>query len=181
MAVLVGTAVAAMSGPAHADDGLRALRSSSADPITVEAWMAAEGVAPDDASVLAGSSDAIGERALRWQELSGREILSPFVSRAEGEVCARLDGRDPIPGVREVVVKAASASSPGREPEVLLISAAEGTERALAVLRPGEQILTVTATDPDGRVRAEYLEVAGEQGRLALAREGDGALACYTP
>ena len=180
--VWVGTSVL-WSGAAQAESGwTRALRDSSADHLTVEVWMTAEGVAPDDASVLSGASDAAGERSLRWQALSGREILSPLVSRGPGEVCARLVGRDPIPGVRDVVVKIAAADAPAREPEVLLVSSRDGdAERALAVLRPGEQVTTVTATDAGGQVQAEYLELVSAAGRLALAREGEGAMTCYIP
>jgi len=167
-------------GSALADDWDLNARSTLSDHIDAEARLGDEGVDIRDASVLAGRVDASGERALSWQELEGRTILSPLKHRDEAEVCARLEGRDRLTGDRELIVYRTASDAQERDAEVVLVSGPEG-DQALVSLRPGEQVLSITMADTAGIPSAEYLEVSRAKGRLVMVREGDGALTCYTP
>lgn len=158
-----------------ADDRVRV-----ADQTYAEIWMVSEGVNRADASVLAGDSKA-GQQAVRWQELSGRMLVDPSTTRenrTSESVCADLAGRDPVPGRREVAVYYTRGPDRPRDPEVILVSGAEG-EQALVSLQPGEQVTSVHREDPETGEQAEFLEVRSRTGRLTLMREGQGSTSCY--
>jgi len=151
------------------------------DRFQAEVWMIGEGVKRQNASVLAGVSQAGGERALRWQALGGgRVLLSPFKHHAQEEVCVQLEEEQHVPRPSAVHVYNFWGPAADRDAEVILVND-ESNEQALVSLRPGEQILTVHVEDRARDEQAEYLEVRSRRGRLMLVREGEGALTCYAP
>ena len=93
-------------------------RTAVPDRLSVEVALARTGLAADEASWLGGETwwrtDEDGQlhqrHRLGWTLLSGREVLSTEAFDEQG--CAVLEGRDPVPGNRQVHLYDATVSDP---------------------------------------------------------------------
>jgi hypothetical protein len=179
-------------GTAHAHDGWRdAATAVVGDPIGVDLALMRRGVDPRSASVIAGVEGYEREgrkldrrTALRWQRIDGPAVVDlDAASGWEGRMhCTRIEGHDPVPGDRSVVLY------PGRpglaepdaldgDPPALVLASQDGSEFAFARLLPGD-VVQVTEGLRRGR-RTERIEVRRGTRVLSIERTGKLIEACY--
>jgi len=162
------------------------------DRISVEIALGRAGIAAEEASWLGGEtwwrSDAEGQTTQRhrlgWSRLSGHQVLQT-AAFDDGESCAVLEGRDPVPGSRQVVLYSSTVTEDvnmdaavGMQPGMVLASTADA-EFALVALRPGDQVLVVDVENHRSGRRAELVELRRGSRKLQLKRSGKNPEACY--
>lgn len=161
------------------------------DRLSVEVALDKVGVNANEASWLGGETwwrtEEDGQTRQRhrlgWTLLSGRSVLE--TESFEDAECAILEGRDPIPGTRQVHLYSSSVTEDvrmnaavGQQPGIVLASTAE-SEIAMVALRPGDQVLVVDAENNRTGRRAELVELRRGQRMLQLKRNGEDPEVCY--
>jgi hypothetical protein len=161
------------------------------DRLSVEVALDKIGVNANEASWLGGETwwrtEEDGQTRQRhrlgWTLLSGRSVLE--TESFEDAECAILEGRDPIPGTRQVHLYSSSVTEDvrmnaavGQQPGIVLASTAE-SEIAMVALRPGDQVLVVDAENNRTGRRAELVELRRGQRMLQLKRNGEDPEVCY--
>ena len=162
------------------------------DRISVEIALGRAGIEAEEASWLGGEtwwrSDEDGQTTQRhrlgWSLLSGHRVLQTE-DFGDGEGCAVLEGRDPVPGSRQVVLYSSTVTenvnmdaAVGMQPGMVLAST-EDSEIALVALRPGDQVLVVDVENHRSGRRAELVELRRGNRQLQLKRDGQNPEACY--
>ena len=161
------------------------------DRLSVEVELDKIGIKPTEASWLGGETwwrteddgQTRQRHRLGWTLLTGRSVLQTD-SFEDGE-CAVLEGRDPIPGTRQVHLYSSSVTEDvrmdaavGQQPGMVLAST-EDSEIAMVALRPGDQVLVVDVENNRNGRRAELVELRRGQRMLQLKRNGADPEVCY--
>ncbi len=178
---------------ALADTGLGGdARALVPDRISVEIALDRAGIVPEHASWLGGETwwrtDEDGQTRQRhrlgWTLLSGRSMIETDAFD-DGRQCAVLEGRDPVPGGRQVFLYSSSVTDSvemdaavGLHPGMVLAST-EASEVALVALRPGDQLLMVDVENTRTGRHQELVELRRGTRTLQLKRSGEDPEVCY--
>lgn len=199
----IAVALTALQPPTvQSDRWDSAAREVVDDRLMFELALEREGLGTDEASVIYGTQEPVLNRwgkirdraSVGWLRLDGEAVLDD--AELAGDTrrlrCGELQGRDPIPGVRELVplqgrprpVDQLNEATGG--PEILLAtsgSALDGSlhEMAFVVVHPGESIQVTTVLDKRTGQREELieLEVSDSQQGIVLFRNERRATACF--
>jgi len=199
----IAVALTALQPPsAPSDRWSRSAREVVDDRLVFELALEREGLGTDEASVIYGTQQPILNRwgklrdraGVGWMRLDGEPVLSDIDTAGDTRRmrCGELLGRDPIPGVRELVpltgrprpVEQLNEATGG--PEILLAtsgSAIDGSlnEMAFVVVHPGESVQVTTVHDARTGHREELIElnVSATQQGIVLHRDENVATACF--
>jgi len=156
-------------------------REAQVDRIGVDLQLRRAGANPDHASVVAGgpldrmradTRQDPGVR-IRWARMTDDTLLD---ARADGHAaCDRLEGHDPVPGGREILVETTDKPTPAT---LVLASGAE-SELISVRLAPGETLVVVDVNHRR-HGKSERIELRKGTETLSMSRDGQGVDVCYT-
>ena len=199
----LAVALTALQPPTvQSDRWSRAAREVVDDRLVFELALEREGLSTDEASVIYGAQEPILNRwgkirdraGVGWLRLDGEAVLDDVNNAGDTRRlrCGELLGRDPIPGVRELVPLQGRPRPPEElneasgGPEILLAtrgSAIDGSlhEMAFVVVHPGESVQVTTVLDARSGEREELIElqVSASQQGIVLFRNERRATACF--